>query len=122
MSGVMGISDNPSLDSEAGAAYMNFEVTESLKFWTKRIIEIKATDRGKPSLGLLLGKVPEVIFAPFSEKKVELRLGGENDILSTNLGIVWKLLRASWRPHPQATLNEEVTERVRLSPGKDEDL
>ena len=25
-------------------------------------------------------------------------------------------------PHPQANLNEEVTERVRLSPGKDEDL
>ena len=118
----MGILDNSFLDSEAGAAYMKFEVTELLKFWTKRIIEIIATDGGKPSLGLLLGKVPEVICVPHSEKKVELRLGGENDILSTNLGTVWKLLRSSWRPHPQANLNEEVTERVRLSPGKDEDL
>ena len=39
-----------------------------------------------------------------------------------NLGTDWKLLRPSWCPHLQANLNEEVTERVRLSPGKDEDL
>ena len=40
----------------------------------------------------------------------------------TNLGTVWKLLRPSWCPHPHASLIEEVTERVRLSPEKDEDL
>ena len=32
------------------------------------------------------------------------------------------MLRPSWCPHPQASLIEEVTERVRLSPGKDEGL
>ena len=37
-------------------------------------------------------------------------------------GTVWKLLRLSSCPHPQANLNEEVTERVTLSPGKVEDL
>ena len=51
-----------------------------------------------------------------------LRLGGKDDILSTNLGTVWKLLRLSWCPHSQAVWNEELTERVRLSPGKDENL
>ena len=40
----------------------------------------------------------------------------------TNFGTVWKLLRPSWCPHPHASLIEEVTERVRLSPEKDEDL
>ena len=33
-----------------------------------------------------------------------------------------KLLRSSWCPFPQAKLNVEVTERMRLSPGKDENL
>ena len=59
---------------------------------------------------------------PRSEKKEELRLEGEDNILFTTLGTVCKLLRPSWCPQPQANLNEEVTERVRLSPGKDEDL
>ena len=69
-----------------------------------------------------LEKVPEVVSVPRSDKKVELRLGGKDDILYTNMRFVWKLLRPSWCPHPQASLNEEITERVRLSPGKDEDL
>ena len=76
----------------------------------------------KPSLGLLLEKVPEVISVRRSERKVELRLRGEDDILSTDLGTISRLLRSSWYPHPRANLNKEITERVRLSPGKDEDL
>ena len=39
-----------------------------------------------------------------------------------NLRTVWKLLRPFWCPHPHASLIEEVTERVRVSPTKDEDL
>ena len=66
--------------------------------------------------------MPEVISVPRSDNKVELTLGGEDNVLSTNLGTIWKLLRPSWCPHPQASLNEEVTERMRLSPAKDEDL
>ena len=56
------------------------------------------------------------------DKKVELRLGSGDDVLYTNLGIIWKLLRPSWCPHPYKNLIEEVTEWVRLSPMKDEDL
>ena len=56
VSGVMGIAYNPFLDSEAGNAYMNFEVAELLKVWTEKIIEIDPTERERPSLGLLLGR------------------------------------------------------------------
>ena len=55
-------------------------------------------------------------------KKVELRLGSGDDVLSTNLGTNWKLLTPSWCPHPHASLIEEVTERVRFAPAKDDDL
>ena len=122
MSGVMVISYNPFLDAETGAAYMNFKVTELLKFWTEKIVEIDPTERERSSLILLLEKVPEVVRVPRSEMKVELRLVGKSDILSTNLGTVWKLLRPSWCPHPQVSLNEELTERLRLSLGKNEGL
>ena len=66
--------------------------------------------------------MPEIISVPRSDKKVELSLGSGNDVLSTNLGTVWKLLRPSRCLHPHASLIEEVTERVRLSPAKNEGL
>ena len=92
---------------------MNFEVTELLKFWTERIVETDQTERERPSLGLLLEKMLEVIREPCSDKILELRLGGEDNALSTNLGTIGKGLRPSWRPHPRASLNEVVTERVK---------
>ena len=55
-------------------------------------------------------------------KKVKLRLGSGDDVLSTNLGTIWKLLRPSWCPHPHASLIEEITEWVILSPANDEDM
>ena len=122
VSGVMGMAYNPLLDPKAGAAYMNFELAELIKFWTEKIVEIDQMVRKRPSLCLLLEKMPEVISVPRSDKKLELRLGDKENVLSTNLGTIWKFLRPSWCPYPQASENEEVTERVRLSPAKDEYL
>ena len=86
MSGVMGIAYNTFLDSVAGNAYMNFEVAELLKFWTENIIEIDPTEKKRPSLDLLLEKMPEVISVPCSNNRVELKMGNGNDMLITNLG------------------------------------
>ena len=81
---------NPFLDSEAGNACMNFEAAELLKFWTKKKDEIDPTERERPILGLLLllEKMPEIISVPRSDKKVKIRLGSGNDVLSTNLGTI----------------------------------
>ena len=49
-------------------------------------------------------------------------MGNGTGMLITNLGAVWRLPRPSWCPHPHTSLIEEVTERVRLTPTKDEDL
>ena len=95
----MGIAYNPYLDSEAGNAHRNYEVTELMKFCTEKIIEVDPVERERPSHSLIVEKM-----------------------LITNLGTVWKLLRPSWCPHPHASLIEEVTERVTLAPMKDEDL
>ena len=122
VSGVMGMAYNPFLDLEAGGAHRNYEVAELLKFWTERIMEIDPVERERPSLGLILERTPEVISVPRSSKRVELKMGNGNGMLTTNLGVVWKLLRPSWCPHPHASLIEEVTERVRLAPTEDEDL
>ena len=122
VSEVMGIAYNHFLDSEAGSAHRNHEVTELLKFWTEKIIKTDSMEREKPSLGLLLETTPKVISVPRSSKRVELKMGNGNGMMTTNLGMVWKLLRPSWCPHPRASLIDEVRERVRLTPTKDEDL
>ena len=85
-------------------------------------MEIDTVERERPSLGLILERTPEVISVPRSSKRVELKMGNGNGVLTTNLEVVWKLLRPSWCPHPHASLIEEVTERVRLAPTEDEDL
>ena len=122
VSGVMGIAYNPFLNSEAGNAHRNHEVTELLTFWTEKIIVIDSMEREKPSLGLLLEATLKVISVPRSRKRVQLRMANGNGMMNTNLGTVWKLFRPSWCPHTHASLIEEVTERVRLTPTKDEDL
>ena len=121
-SGVMGIAYNPFLDSETGGAHRNHEVAELLKFWTGKTVEIDAVEKERPSLGLILEKTPEVVSIPRSNKRVEVNMGDGNGLLITNLGVVWKLLRPSWCPHPHASLIEETPERVRLAPTEDEDL
>ena len=118
----MGIAYNPFLDSETGGAHRNHEVAELLKFWTERIMEIETVEKEGPSLGLMLEKTPEVVSIPRSNKRVEVNMGHGNGLLITNLGVVWKLLRPSWCPHPHASLIEETTERVRLAPTDDEYL
>ena len=98
--GVLGISYNPFLSTETGETYMNFEVTELLKFWTEKIIEIDTSESEKSRLGLLPEIEPETFCVPISEKRVELRLGAEDNVLITKLGVVWRLLRPSWCPQP----------------------
>ena len=73
VSGVMGIAYNPFLDSETGSAHRNHEVTELLKFWTEKIIEIDPAERKNPSLVLILEKMPEVKSVSRSNKRVELK-------------------------------------------------
>ena len=109
VSGVMGIAYSSFLDSEAGSAHRNHEVTELLKFWTEKIIEIDSMEREKPNLGLILERMPMVISVPRSNKRVELKMGNGNGMMTTNLGMVWKLLRPSWCPHHRRSLIEEVT-------------
>ena len=76
VSGIVGMSNNPYLGTKAGAAYMNFEVTEMLKLKKKKVIEIDTTEREKPSLSLLLEHGIDIIYVPRSKKRLELRLGG----------------------------------------------
>ena len=52
------------------------------------MVEIDLKERERPSLGLLLEKVPEVVSVPRSDKKVVLRLSGKDDVLYMNLGTV----------------------------------
>ena len=78
-------------------------MTELLKFWTEKIVNIDSMEREKPSLGVILERMPKVVSVPRLNKRVELKMGKGNGMLITNLGTVWKLLRPSWCPHPHAS-------------------
>ena len=59
---------------------MNFEVTELLKFRMEKINEVDTTERENLSLGLFLS-----VCRDQRNCDQELRLGGEDNVLSTNL-------------------------------------
>ena len=59
-------------------------MTELLKFWTEKIIEIDSMERERPSLGLLLETTPKVISMPRSNKRVELKMGNGNGMMTTS--------------------------------------
>ena len=40
---------------------------------------------------MILEKAPEVMSVPRSSKRVELKMGNGNDMLVTNLVVVWKM-------------------------------
>ena len=87
----MAIAYNSFLDSEAGNACMNFEAVELLKFWTEKIIEIDPTERERPSLCLLLEKMPETCRVPRPTKtgkrrrRVVYKIGDHLEIIETIL-------------------------------------
>ena len=82
VSGVMGIAYNPFLNSEAGSAHRNHEVTELLKFWTEKIILIDSMEGETESRPCYLRATPKVIGVPRSSKRVELRMGNENGMMT----------------------------------------
>ena len=67
---------------------MNIEVNELLKFRTEKMMDIDASEREKPRLGLLVEIEPETICVSCSEKGVELKLDGKKNGLLTNLAVV----------------------------------
>ena len=105
-----------SVDGEADC--FSNEVAFLLKFRIDKIYEIDFLERGKTSIFMNLDKHSKVMWIPRSGVRFILRLGVEESVLNTNLGVIWMLSRPSWCPNPQADKNSNFTEKVRLRPEK----
>ena len=68
---------------------------------------------------MLLEIETEIVCVLRSERRLELRLVGKENILFTNLRVVWRLMRPSWYPHTQASLTEDTKECITLLTKKD---
>ena len=110
MSRVIGIAYNSFLSEDIRDCFFDYEQAVLLRFWT-RIVTIKSAANPQTKLGLVLEK-SDCTFRAKSDKRVEFGLGFSDELLRTSLMVVWKLMRPSWCPSPNADSILRATQDV----------
>ena len=112
VSGVIGIAYNPFLSEDIRDCFFDYEQAVLLRFWTSRIVTIRSATNPQTKLGLVVEEKVTAPSVPKSDKRVEFGLGFSDELLKTNLMVVWELMRPSWCPSPNADSILRVTQDV----------
>ena len=112
VSGVIGIAYNPFLSEDIRDCFFDYEQAVLLRFWTSRIVTIRSATNPQTTLGLVVEEKVTAPSVPKSDKRVEFGLGFSDELLKTNLMVVWELMRTSWCPSPNADSILRVTQDV----------
>ena len=112
VSGVIGIAYNPFLSEDIRDCFFDYEQAVLLRFWTSRIVTIRSATNPQTKLGLVLEEKVTAPSVPKSDKRVEFGLGFSDELLKTNLMVVWELMRPSWCPSPNADSILRATQDV----------
>ena len=101
-----------SLSEDLRDCFFDYEQAVLLRFWTSRIATIKSATNPQTKLGLVLEEKVTGPSVPKSDKRVEFGLGFSDELLRTSLMVVWKLMRPSWCPSPNADSILRATQDV----------
>ena len=112
MSGIIGIAYNPFLNEDIRDCFFDYEQAVLLRFWTSRIATIRSAANQQTRLGLVLEEKVTAPSVPESDKRVEFGLGFSDDLLRTNLMVVWELMKPSWCTSPNADWILHATQDV----------
>ena len=93
MSGVIGLAYNPFLSEDIRDYFFDYEQAVLLRLWTPRVATIRSAANQQTRLGLVLQEKVTAPSVPESDKRVEFELGFSDELLRTNLMVVWELMR-----------------------------
>ena len=93
VSGVIGIAYNPFLSKDIRDYFFDYEQAVLLRLWTPRVATIRSAANQQTRLGLVLQEKVTAPSVPESDKRVEFELGFSDELLRTNLMVVWELMR-----------------------------
>ena len=103
---------NPFLNEDIRDCFFDYEQEVLLRFWTSRIATIRSAANLQTKRALVLEEKVAATSVPESDKRVEFGLGFSDELLRTNLMVVWELMRPSWCPSRNADLILLATQDV----------
>ena len=122
MSGIPGMAYNPFVNEEAREAYFDYEQVIVLNFWVERIKETGMLMVEQPKLGIILEERVVEPSVPELKGQVSFDCGSWDGPLKTSLVTMWKLMKPSWCPHPNAGLIWDMTADITLDLDDDASL
>ena len=111
---------NPFVNEEARDSYFNFEQTIFLDFWVERMLELEMITSEQLQLVVVLEERFVEPSVPKLEEQVSYECGSWDGPLKTSLVTMWKLMKPSWCPNPNAGLIWDITADVELEENDDE--
>ena len=114
VSGIPGKAYYPFVNEEAREAYFDYEQIIVLDFWVERVKETGMLMVEKPKLGIVSEERVVVPSDPELKGQVSFNCGSWDGPLKTSLVTMWKLMKPSWCPHPNADLIWVMTADITL--------
>ena len=122
VSGIPGIASNPFVDEEARDAYFDYEEVIILDLWVERVKETGMLMVEQPKLGMILEERVVEPSVPELKGQVSFECGSWDGPLKSSLVTMWKFMKPSWCPHPNAALILDMTADIALDLDDDASL
>ena len=84
---------NPFINEDIRDCFFDYEQAVLLRFWTSRIATIRSAANQQTKRGLVLEEKVTAPLVPESDNRVEFELGFSDELLRTNLMVVWELMK-----------------------------
>ena len=84
---------NPFINEDIRDCFFDYEQAVLLRFWTSRIATIRSAANQQTKRGLVLEEKVTAPLVPESDNRVEFGLRFSDELLRTNLMVVWELMK-----------------------------
>ena len=110
--GIIGMAYNTFINEDVRDCFFDYEQAVLLRFWTSRIATIRSAANQQTKLRLVLEEKMNAPSVPKSDNRVQFGLGLSDELLRLSLMVVWKLMKPSWCPSPNADSILRATQDV----------
>ena len=119
---IVGMAYSPFIYEDIRDCFFDYEQAVLLRIWTSRISTIRSAADQQTKLGLVFEEKVTAPSVPKSDNRVGFGSGFLDKLLRTSLLVVWKLMKPSWCPSPNADLILRATQDVQKELNSDRNL
>ena len=102
VSGIVGMTYKPFVNEDICDCFFDYEQAVLLRFWTSRVATIRSDADQQTKPKIILEEKVTAPSVPKSDNRVKFGLGFLDELLRTNLMVVWELIKPSSCPSRNA--------------------